>query len=275
MRIRVKFAKYDTLRFIGHLDVMRYVQRLIRRSKLPVKYSDGFHPHPILSFAQPLGLGLTSDGEYFDTELDYDLAPDFIRDSLKSNVSDGFEIIDVVKLSDREVNKKLITAMSLITRSAYLIILKDEGAQKLADSYDAAGKLLSVRLKDFLSLPEIKVIKKSKKSEREIELKKYIYEVNDVSNGCEVIYKAEAANGVINDELLFSGRIHAPEYDNGCVLAISLSAGSETNISPEYFMECFLNHFKSSLSPDDFRYHRMELYGNEPKESKPLCQILL
>ena len=64
--IRVKFRKYGCLKFIGHLDVMRYFQKAIRRADIAVCYSEGFSPHMIMSFAAPLGVGLTSDGEYMD-----------------------------------------------------------------------------------------------------------------------------------------------------------------------------------------------------------------
>ena len=69
MEIRIKFAKYDTMKFISHLEVMRYFQKAVRRSGLDVAYTEGFNPHQIMSFAAPLGVGITSDGEYFDIEV--------------------------------------------------------------------------------------------------------------------------------------------------------------------------------------------------------------
>ena len=57
------------MKYIGHLDVMRYFQKAIRRSGLDVAYTEGFNPHQIMSFAAPLGVGQTSESEYFDIEL--------------------------------------------------------------------------------------------------------------------------------------------------------------------------------------------------------------
>ena len=54
------------MKFIGHLDVMRYFQKAMRRADIPIAFTKGFSPHMIMSFANPLGVGLTSDGEYFD-----------------------------------------------------------------------------------------------------------------------------------------------------------------------------------------------------------------
>ena len=69
MKARIKFRKYGVMRFIGHLDVMRYFQKAMRRADIPIAFTSGYSPHMIMSFAQPLGVGVTSDGEYLDIEL--------------------------------------------------------------------------------------------------------------------------------------------------------------------------------------------------------------
>ena len=69
MKVRIKFSKEGPVKFVGHLDTMRYFQKAIRRANLPVAFSGGYSPHMIMSFAQPLGVGVTSDGEYFDIEI--------------------------------------------------------------------------------------------------------------------------------------------------------------------------------------------------------------
>ena len=69
MKIRIKFRKYGNMKFIGHLDVMRYFQKAIRRADVGIRYSEGFSPHQIMSFAAPLGVGITSEGEYLDIEV--------------------------------------------------------------------------------------------------------------------------------------------------------------------------------------------------------------
>ncbi|MDY5775166.1 MAG: TIGR03936 family radical SAM-associated protein, partial [Lachnospiraceae bacterium] len=69
MKIRIRFGKQGALKFIGHLDMMRYFQKALRRAEVDMKYSEGFNPHMIMSFAAPLGVGITSEGEYFDIEV--------------------------------------------------------------------------------------------------------------------------------------------------------------------------------------------------------------
>ena len=60
MKIRIKFQKQGTVRFIGHLDVMRYFQKVMRRAEVDIRYSEGFSPHQIMSFASPLSVGLSA-----------------------------------------------------------------------------------------------------------------------------------------------------------------------------------------------------------------------
>ena len=94
MKIRIKFRKYGTMKFIGHLDVMRYFQKAIRRAEVNIRYSEGFSPHQIMSFAAPLGVGITSKGEYVDIEvLDTENSKKMV-DRLNAVMSEGFEILE-------------------------------------------------------------------------------------------------------------------------------------------------------------------------------------
>ena len=57
MKIRIKFAKTGVMKFVGHLDVMRYFQKAIRRAELPIAYSEGFSPH-MLASAAPVNISI-------------------------------------------------------------------------------------------------------------------------------------------------------------------------------------------------------------------------
>ena len=76
MRARIKFSKTGNMKYVGHLDLMRFFQRAMRRADIPIKYSEGFSPHQIMSFAAPLGIGLESVGEYVDITIDDELQGD-------------------------------------------------------------------------------------------------------------------------------------------------------------------------------------------------------
>jgi len=102
MKARIKFSKVGTIKFIGHLDLMRTFQKIFRRSELPVAYSEGFNPHQIFSIAAPLALGVTSNGEYLDVKFTKELNPTEIKDALNSTCPEGIEVLEVIPLSEDE-----------------------------------------------------------------------------------------------------------------------------------------------------------------------------
>ena len=122
MKARIKFRKYGVMKFIGHLDVMRYFQKAMRRADIPIAFTKGFSPHMIMSFANPLGVGLTSDGEYFDIELIRPLASRDAIQRLNAVMADGIEIINFVQIPE----DKKSTGMSIIEAADYLVFQKME-----------------------------------------------------------------------------------------------------------------------------------------------------
>ena len=89
MRIRIKFRKNGVMRFVGHLDIMRYFQKAMRRADIDIAYSEGFSPHQIMSFAAPLGVGITSDGEYLDIEVKSTDSTEVSLRALNAVMADG------------------------------------------------------------------------------------------------------------------------------------------------------------------------------------------
>ena len=69
MKIRIRFSKQGQMKFIGHLDMVRYFQKVMRRAEVDVAYTEGFSPHQKISFAAPLSVGVISTVEYFDMEV--------------------------------------------------------------------------------------------------------------------------------------------------------------------------------------------------------------
>ena len=118
MKIRIKFAKTGVMKFVGHLDVMRYFQKAIRRAELPIAYSEGFSPHMLLSFASPLGVGISSTGEYFDMVLAEDMKTDEIVKRLNATMVEGMEVISARHVPDGKASK----AMSLVAGADYRVM---------------------------------------------------------------------------------------------------------------------------------------------------------
>lgn len=88
----VRYAKRGDAKFISHLDFLRLIQRAMRRAQLPLKFSEGFNPHPCLSFAQPLGVGTTGERELFEVELT-EPCPDIVA-RLAPKMPRGIEIVE-------------------------------------------------------------------------------------------------------------------------------------------------------------------------------------
>ncbi len=101
-RIRVTYAKGPSLRFIGHLDLQRLWERLLRRSGLPIRYSQGFNPRARLNLASALPLGVVSEAELLDFWLDEAVPVGAVAKTLSQNSLPGLEIKAVQSVSLRE-----------------------------------------------------------------------------------------------------------------------------------------------------------------------------
>ena len=115
MKLRIKFKKYGPVRFIGHLDVMRFFQKANRRAELDVAYTGGYSPHQIMSFAAPLGVGLTSNGEYMDLEVHSLASCEDVKQRLNAASVPGIEITSVKILPDKAGNAMASVAAALKT----------------------------------------------------------------------------------------------------------------------------------------------------------------
>lgn len=186
MKIRIKFSKTGTMKFIGHLDIMRYFQKVMRRSEVNIAYSEGFSPHQKMSFAAPLGVGLTSVGEYFDIEVhSTDSSSEMLR-RMNETMANGMEVLSYVRLPDDSKN-----AMSLVAAADYEVTFRND-RQPVPDIYG--------RFFEFIRQPVIKILKKTKKSEQFVDIKPLILEsgVPDRSAESPVIFLKLSAGSVNN-----------------------------------------------------------------------------
>ena len=164
MRIRIKFRKYGVMKFIGHLDIMRYFQKCMRRGNIDIAYSEGFSPHQIMSFAAPLGVDITSDGEYLDIEVNSTKSSEESLKDLNNVMVEGIEITSYRKLGDSD--KK---AMSLVAAADYELHIKE--------NYEVPEVDFEAALEEFYHKPsEILITKQTKKSEKVMDLKKLVYD---------------------------------------------------------------------------------------------------
>jgi len=182
MKVRIKFSKTGSLKYIGHLDVMRFFQKLIRRANIPIAYSEGFSPHQIMSFAMPLGIGDESIAEYVDIDL---IEPVPTREAIER--INSVSVPEIQILDFKEIPEgKAYNAMSSITAARYKIKFRED-ARINFDFFKEFNKLMS--------FDEIIVTKQTKKSETNLDIKPYIYEYELLDDG---IYMLLSCGSVMN-----------------------------------------------------------------------------
>lgn len=183
MKVRIKFAKYGVMKFIGHLDTMRFFQKAVRRAGIDVKYSEGFSPHQIMSFAAPLGVGIESFGEYMDIEVNSMTSPEDMKQALNQVMVEGVEILSATVLPDHAKN-----AMASVSAASYQLHMK-EGGFPVGD--------LSEKIRDFYGQETIPYTKETKKSVIELDLKQGIYEIHaDADQTIRMLVNASSSGNI-------------------------------------------------------------------------------
>lgn len=180
MKLRVKFSKTGVLKYIGHLDTMRYFQKAFRRTDIRVKYSTGFSPHMIMSFAQALGVGVESLGEYFDVEVEDDQEIAGMVDKLNAQMAEGFKVIDIVKIDDKATN-----AMASVAASRYEI-----------DFYKTENPVTPELIEEFRSAGPIEYTKKVKTGEITFNIKDFVFELEYRDKGFYCVVDSSSAGNL-------------------------------------------------------------------------------
>lgn len=231
LNIRIKFQKYGVMKFIGHLDMMRYFQKAIRRAGIDIAYSGGYSPHQIMSFAAPLGVGVTSDGEYFDIEVNSSRSSLKSLDALNQVMVEGVSILEYRRLPDTARS-----SMSLVAAADYIVYVKP-GYEPDVHSLQE----LSQQVQQYYEMqPEILITKQTKKSQLEMNLKGLIYEMKGLN---------------LKDFTLKDGPL--PEYG----LFLKVSTGSSDNVKPELVLEDFCKFCGIAYNPLKYQVHRLEVYA--------------
>lgn len=162
VKMLVKFSKLRGAVFMSHLDLLRCVQRVMRRAGLPVNYSQGFNPHQVLSFAQALSLGVKSTGEYFETELVERVSPETFVQCFNQHAPEG-----VQALAAREAEKKERNAMAAVAAADYVLLPTAAGD---VDWKAAIDELLAMQVYMYA--------KRTKSGSRQVDMRSRIIEAD-------------------------------------------------------------------------------------------------
>ncbi len=182
---RLKFSKMGMGKYISHLDLLRTFTRAIHRANLPVRYSQGFNPHQLITFSLPLALGVTSETEFVDIDFEDGTNSDDIMTALNKNLPPDIKILKVT-IPECKAND--------IVSARYVIDIThcDIDADKV---------------KEFFERTEIPALKKTKKGEKEINLCEFILEwniaeANDDSIKLDVVLSAGGSANIKPDIMI-------------------------------------------------------------------------
>lgn len=196
-KLRLLFSKTGRAVYISHLDLMHTMQRAISRAGFSLKYSEGYNPHPQISIALPLSVGMSSRCEIMDLRLNEEVSFDDFRERLNASLPEGIEVSEVY-----EPEEKSSAVKWLRVRGTY-------------EYDDRDVSLMLPQLAEFFERESIVVPKKSKRGLTDADIRPMIQEISFTS-GEEGIIIAEAlisaSEPTLNPELITAALVkHAPE----------------------------------------------------------------
>ncbi|MGV8147090.1 MAG: TIGR03936 family radical SAM-associated protein [Alkaliphilus sp.] len=240
LRIRCRFSKKGDMVFISHLDLVKFFGRAMRRADVPIAYSQGFNPHPIMSFATALGIGVASDAEYMDVQLEKEIVIELFMKSINEVLPKGLCI-----LACKHIDKSEKSLMSIVARSVYAIELKLEERRN--------KESIEKEIDDFLKQDEI-IYKKERKKKNKGKRYKKIIEVDIKKSICSIELLSLAEDKVI--------------------MKMSLAAGSENNLKPQVVLEKLSEATDLSIVEDTVRVVRLELLKKQGKGHVSLMAVV-
>ncbi|WP_279051623.1 TIGR03936 family radical SAM-associated protein [Intestinibacter bartlettii] len=167
--IRVKYKKEDDMIFISHLDLQRLLQRAFRRAKINLSYSEGFNPHPKMSYGNALALGVESQGEYVDIEIEDDIEVKEFLERINEQLPDGIKFV-----KGQEIDPKTPSLSSIIVYGEYIFNIDLE--------VPLSKEFVKSRVLNFVKSKEIIITKKNKKGKKvEVDIRPMIRNFDLVS----------------------------------------------------------------------------------------------
>lgn len=161
MRALFEFKKLDRLKFVSHLDLQRFMQMALRRTELPVSYSQGFNPHPQMSFASALAMGWTSDCEVLDVKMAEDITERFAFEQMSGALPPDLPLQRVRLVPDQHPKM-----MAQVQMSDYVITLQGDGAEQIADA-----------IPGFMAETSIIALRKTKSGEKPTDIRPWLVSI--------------------------------------------------------------------------------------------------
>lgn len=219
-KARMRFSKTDEAAYISHLDLMHCMQRVIARAHLPVWYTEGFNQHIYISVALPLSTGYSGEWEFLDFNCTADAIPEDAVERMNAVMPSGLSVQEIYSIENGAGRK-----VRDIAYSKFEITWEfDNGVPE--GFCDAVNELFS--------RDEIFIMKKSKRGEKEVNIKEYI-------------------------------RGLSLEEDVDCVHVYAILGAGNDNLSPEYLTKTVIRELPQ-YKPDGANYHHLMVYDAQLNE---------
>ena len=167
--VRFQFGKGEQVRYISHLDLMRCMERSFRRAGIMLSHTEGFNPHPKLSFGLPLPVGVVSEACYMDAVIEDAISTEGLIRRLNQALPEGLKVSKAVLPEDKS------SVMSLICNASYRYVIKP---------VNCSADLYTKEIESIMHQEGIHIQKETKKSTKMINIKDMIqnYEVSQVGD---------------------------------------------------------------------------------------------
>lgn len=220
-KIRIKFIRGEEVKYVSHLDIMKVFERAARRARLPLAYSKGFNPHPQIIFGLPLSVGVTSEAEFADFEIDGEIQIEKFKTSLNGELPGGFTVLNAAGLYTKDN-----IMVSISTASYKVLFLCSASLENVQGSVESLKNKQTVTVKKF-----------SKKGMRDFDIRPLIYKLdvykyNYEAVGCDNSWLAEYIENNIDDYIYNTGFHREDLY----CLDMQVSAGNVSNLNPSLVM---------------------------------------
>ncbi|MBE5808310.1 MAG: DUF2344 domain-containing protein [Clostridiales bacterium] len=167
MRAMIRFGKEPRLRFISHLDLQRFFQRALNRTGLPIAYTQGFNPHPVMSFGSALALGWTSEYEILDIKLSVPMGRKRTEEAMRSALPEDLPVLETRMVDDRHP-----APMAQVKASDYRITLPEARVEAFHRALAA-----------FSQMDSVKAVRKTKSGEKEIDIRPLALQMEPTKTG--------------------------------------------------------------------------------------------
>ncbi len=213
-KARMLFKKEGRAKYISHLDNMQAIQRSIARAKLPIWHTEGFNPHAYISIALPLSTGFSSEYELLDFNLLTEEVPEDAVKNLNDAFPSGLEVLEIYR-TDRKAKEMKF--------SQYDITYDFDNGRKCEFS-----KIVT----DLFNRDEIIVVKRTKRSEKEVNIKEFI------------------------------AKLEVFDVDENTSKVTVITCAGDPNLSPEYITKAIAK-YHPEIEFDGASYHRTCVFDKD------------